>query len=271
FFLQVFCTTTTGLRSPLHRIIYGNSYQTPPPPQVNNIVDYRPSPILRYTGNTIPSILGSLGTSNDQHSGYFAGSAGYPSSSRGNSNYGPSSSNNYAGYGKKPNTPSHPAIDCRSDVLSCVPTAECENDPYKGILECPPLFTKLGGACYYFSNSELVKERSAPDARRFCEDLGGHLLWLENNKEFERVTQIIAENGNLVYWTDGFYDKRKEQWEWYNNSQEIDIRRLHYASYKKPELTSPHPNAQCLSVGSGINAGYCYSSLDLICKMGELK
>jgi len=173
-------------------------------------------------------------------------------------------------YNKKPDIvqPVQTALSCASESLQCVPKLDCEDDPLKGTRQCPPMWEKIGGACYFVPSASRVRERTQPEARQYCKDLGGHLVWFENEYEKKAVKEAID---HIPFWTDGVYNKKQDHWYWEHNWLEIVFKKLDGGVSKDdPLLIDPRDQRLCLSVNeTGFTTDTCYEQKSFVCKMGN--
>lgn len=67
---------------------------------------------------------------------------------------------------------------------------------------------------YRIFNSGMTWE----NAKRFCEDIKGHLVTIESENEQKFIEQLLRNKGNKnCYWVGG-YKNASEEWKWVTNA-----------------------------------------------------
>ncbi|CAL4109812.1 unnamed protein product [Meganyctiphanes norvegica] len=168
-------------------------------------------------------------------------------------------------YGKNEKTGEN--LPCGTELHTCVPTSECNEQNYSGARICTRRFKKIGGACYYFFNKNLNKVRSRPEARKFCEALGGSLVFIESKEEFNELSTRIPSG--TPHWTEGFYNPGKSAWVWETNKEEINFKFVHPESGQLEDVKEPGKDSRCLSFnGTGLYPSSCFTNIPFVCKEG---
>jgi hypothetical protein len=100
------------------------------------------------------------------------------------------------------------AIKARIVVLE----REAEGDGSKSTKRPRPKETvKFGGHTY-----AIIQEKATwYNAKRRCEEMGGHLVTLDNPKEVAFVIEL-ARSASLALWLGASNDERLEEWKWVN-------------------------------------------------------
>lgn len=160
------------------------------------------------------------------------------------------------------------SLPCGTDLHTCVPNTDCNEHNYSGARVCPLYFTKIGGACYYISDNKKVQNRSRPEALKFCEELGGNLVFIESREEFNELSARMPHGTS--YWTEAFYNPRKKSWVWETNKEEINFKFVHPETGQLEEIKEPGKDSRCLTFnGTGLYPSYCFSNIPFVCKEGH--
>lgn len=160
------------------------------------------------------------------------------------------------------------SLPCGTELHSCVPNTDCNEHNYSGARVCPLYFTKIGGACYYISNYKKVKNRSRPEALKFCEALGGNLVFIESREEFDELSARIPHG--TPYWTEAFYNPRQESWVWETNKENINFKFVHPETGQLKEIREPGKASRCLSFNeTGLYPTSCFTDIPFVCKEGH--
>ena len=59
------------------------------------------------------------------------------------------------------------------------------------------------------------------DAKQHCIGLGGHLLEVRTQEDFDRAMEVRGQAGTII-WLGGYFDTVIANWVWASNLEEID-------------------------------------------------
>ena len=103
------------------------------------------------------------------------------------------------------------------------------------------------------------------DAKQSCSDMGGHLMEVRNNEEYQRARLFAKENGSPV-WLGGNDLQEEANWVWDSNGEQISLTQFTQFWYKgRPYPNGPLVNCGLIT-GSRMFDWYCAELLSSVCE-----
>ncbi|CAL4064452.1 unnamed protein product, partial [Meganyctiphanes norvegica] len=166
--------------------------------------------------------------------------------------------------------PAENALSCDSNYLQCVPKDDCEDDPLKGTRQCPPMWKKIGGACYFISNPARIVFVRQMRTNRYPQDAYGCVM----EHRFDAWCIYGPEAGPFESRRGSAHEQKQEwkfQWD-ATHTALIYIRLDGGKSNSNTAITSPSGQRLCLSIDrTGFTPATCYEQKNVVCKMGNFE
>ncbi|XP_045624002.1 uncharacterized protein [Procambarus clarkii] len=177
--------------------------------------------------------------------------------------------------------------ECESQLLTCVPRANCYVDTPDHSGEghlCPVNFVSHSGYCIFLSKGGKVRERSQAQVHDYCRRLGTRPFYFQSTEEWEEFLSSVKSKKiemavDKTYWTDAHWDDEDHRWEWRSTNEEIEWEKIIRGTncYKENKEAIEHEEG-CLSMSYDVKANClrlrkidCLINLPLICKAGKHK
>ena len=119
------------------------------------------------------------------------------------------------------------------------------------------ILRNVSGVNYYISNESM----SWIDCKNYCTLLGGNLLEVRTQEEFDQAQNLRSEIGSQ-FWLGGSYREADGEWRWESNDDLINMTQF-WADGQ------PYKNERCLTIyGDGFYDNSCSSSHQYVCHLG---
>ena len=115
----------------------------------------------------------------------------------------------------------------------------------------------MSGENFYISNESM----SWQDSKDYCSLLGGYLLEVRTQEEFDQAQNFRSEIGSQ-FWLGGSHRAVDGEWRWESNDESINMSKF-WASGQ------PYKDENCLTIyDDGFNDQSCSSTQHFVCRLG---